>query len=211
MKLIKSCLAGLLLAAPVLLSAETRYTGTVNTSSGEIFATDPWSEGTRIDYDIFLSGDGIWTYSYVVQLPWKDLSHSIIPLCTNVTTGDVEILSYDGVLDTELGWNKANNANPGLSEGVYGLKEEWNDIFEIPKTYTISFRLDRTPGFQDSGSAFDLYLKGGKHEGEDVFAYVRPGFIPVPTCEMFNPVPEVDHRILLIMSLTVGASFHRKR
>jgi hypothetical protein len=136
------------------------FTGSLSTPDG-IYATEPWmTEGVVLNWEVMENADGSWDYRY-----WfrdyaggyldKEISHMIVAISPDAYAED--FWGGNGPLAIQT-YDPSDPSNPGLPSAFYGLKI---DISADDYFFTSS----RAPVWGD------FYMKDGKEDQSDVYAY----------------------------------------
>jgi hypothetical protein len=131
-----------------------------------------WPSVFTIQWDITQDLDtSLWTYEYTIFSDRKDVSHFILEITKGEEFGDIvdpRVQYENGNWESEIPeggriWDGTNgNSDPGWPEGasMFGIK------FDTGSNYiSYAFETTRDPVWGN------FYVKSGKHEGENVYAY----------------------------------------
>ena len=150
---------GILSATALFLSIASSsfaltYTGSLSTTDNTLFATQPWSQGSTLSWEVSSNNlNGWWTYEYTFSVPEHSISHVIVETSSTFTAANIKTGT---TADYELGTFSGANGNPGLDTNtIYGLK--WNTP-EDEEFYELVWTIvsDRKPMWGD------FYSKDGK-------------------------------------------------
>lgn len=120
-----------------------------------------WPSVFTIQWDISQDSESlIWTYEYTLFSARKDISHFILEL----TEGE-NFIDYNwgsGAVEWGLWDGSHGQSDPGWPVGAsfYGMKFDYGGSYV---TYTLETTRDPVWG--------NFYVKSGKHNGNDVYAY----------------------------------------
>ena len=138
------------------------FMGSISTPNG-IIATVPWStEGLVLSWNIYQNVDLTWNYEYTFRNyagapPYKAISHIVLAISPNAYAED--FWGSNGNLSVNM-YDPSDPSNPGLPSAFYGLKIDVTESADF-----FSFTSTRGPVWGD------FYMKDGKYELNDVYAY----------------------------------------
>ena len=157
-KLILSLLAIAVIAMNVPALAVT-FTGSLSTPDG-ITATAPWSDGFSIEWTITQNADLSWKYQYSFGYDFKEISHFIVAVSPDVTADDFWDINHSG--GALAVYSGDDPSNPGMPSALKGLKI---DVTNDNESRYFEFISSRAPVWGD------FYVKDGKYDGNEVYAY----------------------------------------
>ena len=185
-RLIRIVGAAVVLAAMLMPSLATAYTGSLLSTTGGIMGTGNWiTPGpTYIDWVVTQNADMSWHYSYTFGHPPGATSHFILEVSENFTYDDIFNETGDfGGMEIKTHQTGAQ-PNPNMPEAVYGIKfdDATGDITHI------SFDSFRVPVWKD------FYAKSGVAGGAVNTAWNTGFTMPDPLAPADDG--SVDYHIL---------------
>lgn len=190
----------------------------ISTEAEQIYATGSWDDPAgwfRIAWDIDAVAGG-YTYTYTISWASKDLSHLILGVSQNFTSGNISGSEYDSI-----GWfspTDPGKSNPGLPQAIYGIKFDYYDGLYEGNSVQYSFFSDRAPMWgsfyakdgQDANGTIDVYAYNwGLKEGLAIpdGTFNTAWYIVVPNT---HSVPEPGTLLLLGIGL-LGIGLTRRK
>lgn len=153
----------------------TSFLGSVTFGGGGItgISDNPWLvDGTAFHWHVTNNGNGTFTYTYILNVPEKAISHLTIEVSPNFAAGDI-VQVLQGTLADDQPDDYPKPSDPGMPGPMYGIKFEAGEGSDY--AWTVSFISTRGPTWGD------FYAKDGKDEGVNV-ALWNTGFTdPDPT------------------------------
>lgn len=159
-------IAGLCMACVVCVGSvqadSTSFLGSVTFVGGGItgISDNPWlTDGTALNWHVTNNQNGTFTYTYVLEVQEKAISHLTIEVSPSFAAADIV-----QVLTGSLGEGQPDDypkaGDPGMPGPMRGIKFEAGEGSDY--AWTVSFISTRGPTWGD------FYAKDGKEEGVDV-------------------------------------------
>ncbi|MCP4567875.1 MAG: PEP-CTERM sorting domain-containing protein [FCB group bacterium] len=143
------------------------FTGSLSSPSGITASPGtPWDGTISLTWIVTQNIDMSWDYQYRFSYPSKDISHFIVAISPNATAND--FWGANGSPITIATYDPSNPGNPGLPSAFYGLKLDYEGNY-------FTFTSTKAPVWGD------FYIKDGKFDGNDVYAYNSSFGSPDPT------------------------------
>ncbi len=164
-------------------SALMSFSGSLAAPEG-IFATEPWlSEGITLSWTVDETAEGYWDYHYSFRDAaggFLDKAISHMTLAISPDAGYDDFWDANGSLDIQI-YSGDDPSNPGMPGSFYALKIDigGNDYW---------FTSTRAPVWGD------FYIKDGKLDQNDVYAYNTSFGDPDPEAPPSNG--SIDYKIL---------------
>lgn len=115
-------------------------------SGASVVTSHDFEGGFRLAWNISNAGNGTWHYSYTAYGDEDaDLSYLIINVSNSCVSPGDSLCVTGGTHSPELGTFSTGNTNPGLANGITGVKFAGYD--DLPQTFT--FNSDRSPVYGD--------------------------------------------------------------
>ena len=172
----------------------TPITGAV-TAPGAMIGTAQWATGSTLSWNVSQGIDDLWTYTYHMVVPSKDISHIIFQVSDTFTSSNIKAGTTTGF---ELGtFGNQGNSNPGIPTNLYGLKFPG---FDVDDTFVIIsdrgpmwgsfYAKDGRSGGQDGIDVYAFNSAFNLSSSADIFGTAPYGFILVPDTVTVIPVPD---------------------